>query len=128
MILEFHCSIEINNKWKPEYYCLLYMYNNTVTNLLKALRNSGHVVPQQDDATIQWKRFLHVGACTCDVILYGACAGDVSSVFCWVAASGPMRCLDDDVVRDATVEQMSQAVFSTSPLGALGDYTSRQTT
>jgi hypothetical protein len=38
-----------------------------------------------------------------------------------------MRCLDDDVVRDATIEQMSQAVFSASPLGALGDYISGQT-
>jgi hypothetical protein len=38
-----------------------------------------------------------------------------------------MRCLDDDVVRDATIEQMSQAVFSASPLGALRDYISRQT-
>jgi hypothetical protein len=39
-----------------------------------------------------------------------------------------MRCLgDDDVVRDATIEQMSQAVFSASPLGALGDYISRPT-
>jgi hypothetical protein len=48
-----------------------------VTNFLKALRNSSHVVPQQDDATIQWKRFLRVCACTCDVMIYGACAGDV---------------------------------------------------
>jgi hypothetical protein len=31
-----------------------------------------------------------------------------------------MRCLDDDVVRDATIEQMSQAVFSAGPLRALG--------
>jgi hypothetical protein len=39
-----------------------------------------------------------------------------------------MRCLgDDDVVRDATIEQVSQAVFSASPLGALGDYISRPT-
>jgi hypothetical protein len=37
-----------------------------------------------------------------------------------------MRCLDDDGVRDATIEQMSQAVFSAGPLGALGDYISRQ--
>jgi hypothetical protein len=50
-----------------------------VTDLLKALRNSGHVVPQQDDATVLWKSFLRVGACTYDVILYGACAGDVCS-------------------------------------------------
>jgi hypothetical protein len=36
-----------------------------------------------------------------------------------------MRCLDEyDVVRDATIEQMSQAVFSAGPLGALGDYIS----
>jgi hypothetical protein len=39
-----------------------------------------------------------------------------------------MRCLDDDdVVSDATIEQMSQAVFSASPLGALGGYISRPT-
>jgi hypothetical protein len=39
-----------------------------------------------------------------------------------------MRCLgNNDVVRDATVEQMSQAVFSVSPLGSLGDYISRPT-
>jgi hypothetical protein len=36
-----------------------------------------------------------------------------------------MRCLHDDVVCDATIEQMSQAVFSASPLEALGDYISR---
>jgi hypothetical protein len=40
--------------------------DNIVTDLLKALRNSGHVVPQQDDATVLWKRFLRVGACTCN--------------------------------------------------------------
>jgi hypothetical protein len=34
-----------------------------VTDLLKALRNSGHAVPQQDDATVLWKNFLRVGAC-----------------------------------------------------------------
>jgi hypothetical protein len=33
----------------------------------------------------------------------------------------------DDVVHDATIEQMSQAVFSGSPLGALGGYMSRPT-
>jgi hypothetical protein len=38
-----------------------------------------------------------------------------------------MRCLDDDVVRDATIEQMSQAVFSAGPLGELGDYISEPT-
>jgi hypothetical protein len=31
------------------------------------------------------------------------------------------------VVRDATIEQMSQAVFTASPLGALGDYISEPT-
>jgi hypothetical protein len=46
---------------------------------------------------------------------------------CWVTGSGPMRCLDDDVVRDATIEQMSQAVFSAGPPGALGDYISEPT-
>jgi hypothetical protein len=39
-----------------------------------------------------------------------------------------MRCLGyDDVVRDATIEQTSQAVFSAGPLGALGDYISEPT-
>jgi hypothetical protein len=39
-----------------------------------------------------------------------------------------MSCLgDDDVVRDATIEEMSQAEFSASPLGALGSYISRPT-
>jgi hypothetical protein len=38
-----------------------------------------------------------------------------------------MRCLVDDVVRVATIEQMSQAVFSADPLGALGDYISEPT-
>jgi hypothetical protein len=61
--------------------------NNNVTDLLKALRDSGRqaadclgsgdVVLQHDDATVLWKRFLRVDACTCDVMLYGACAGDV---------------------------------------------------
>jgi hypothetical protein len=37
-----------------------------------------------------------------------------------VAAGGP----SDDVVRDATIEEMSQVVFSASPLGALGGYIS----
>jgi hypothetical protein len=32
---------------------------------------------------------------------------------------------DDDVLRDATIEEVSQAVFSASPLGALGGYISR---
>jgi hypothetical protein len=31
----------------------------------------------------------------------------------------------DDVVREATIEEMSQAVFSASPLEALGGYISR---
>jgi hypothetical protein len=31
------------------------------------------------------------------------------------------------VVRDATIEQVSQAVFTASPLGALGDYISEPT-
>jgi hypothetical protein len=53
--------------------------NNIVTDLLKALRNSGHAAPQQDDATVLWKNLLRVGACTGDVMIYGACAGDVSS-------------------------------------------------
>jgi hypothetical protein len=37
-----------------------------VTDLLKALRNSGHVVPQQDDATVLWKRLLRVIYVTCN--------------------------------------------------------------
>jgi hypothetical protein len=63
------------------------IYFNIVTDLLKALRDSGrrtvdclgsgHVVPQQDDATVLWKHFLRVRACTCDVMLYSACTGDV---------------------------------------------------
>jgi hypothetical protein len=32
---------------------------------------------------------------------------------------------DDDVARDVTIEEMSQAVFSASPLGALGGYITR---
>jgi hypothetical protein len=32
-----------------------------VTDLLKSLRNGGHAVPQQDDATVLWKNFLRVG-------------------------------------------------------------------
>jgi hypothetical protein len=48
--------------------------NSIVTDLLKALLDSGrqtvdclgsgHVVPQQDDATVLWSRFLRVSACT----------------------------------------------------------------
>jgi hypothetical protein len=39
-----------------------------------------------------------------------------------------MGCLgDDDVVRDATIEEMSQAVFSANPLGTLGGYIIRPT-
>jgi hypothetical protein len=39
-----------------------------------------------------------------------------------------MGCVgDDDVVRDATIEELSQAVFSASPLGALGGYIIRRT-
>jgi hypothetical protein len=29
-ILEFHHPNEINNKWKPDYYCILYMIYNMV--------------------------------------------------------------------------------------------------
>jgi hypothetical protein len=58
----------------------LFSYShNIVTDLLKALRNSGHVVPQQDDATVLWKHFLRVGACTCDIKIYGARVSDVCS-------------------------------------------------
>jgi hypothetical protein len=52
-----------------------------VTDLLKALRNSGDAVPQQDDTTVLWKNFLRVGACTGDVMMYGACAVDINSDF-----------------------------------------------
>jgi hypothetical protein len=39
-----------------------------------------------------------------------------------------MGCLgDDDMVRDATIEEMSQAVFSVSPLGGHGGYIIRPT-
>jgi hypothetical protein len=50
-----------------------------VTDLLKALRNSGQAVPQQDDATVLGKNFRRVSACTGNVRIYGAYAGDVSS-------------------------------------------------
>jgi hypothetical protein len=29
-IVEFHHSTQINNKWKPQYYCLLYLIYNTL--------------------------------------------------------------------------------------------------
>jgi hypothetical protein len=39
-----------------------------------------------------------------------------------------MDCLGgDDVIREATIEKMLQAVFSASPLGALGGYIIRPT-
>jgi hypothetical protein len=39
-----------------------------------------------------------------------------------------MDCLgSDDVVRDATIEEMLQALFSASPLGVLGGYIIRPT-
>jgi hypothetical protein len=47
-----------------------------VTDLLKALRNSGHAVPQQDNATVLWKNFLRVGACMGDVSSDCATVGD----------------------------------------------------
>jgi hypothetical protein len=47
-----------------------------VTDLLKALRNSGHAVPQQDDATVLWKNFLRVGVCAGDVSSDCATVGD----------------------------------------------------
>jgi hypothetical protein len=41
----------------------------------------------------------------------------------WAAGSGPMGCLgDDDMVCDATIEEMLQAVFSVSPLGVPRGY------
>jgi hypothetical protein len=47
---------------------------------------------------------------------------------CWAAGSGPMGCLGgDDVVREATIEEMSQAVFSASLLGELRGYIIRPT-
>jgi hypothetical protein len=50
--------------------------DDIVTDLLKALRNSGHAVPQQDNATVLWKNFLPVGACTGDVSSDCATVGD----------------------------------------------------
>jgi hypothetical protein len=38
-----------------------------------------------------------------------------------------MGCLGKDVIRDTTIEEMSQAVFSASPRGAFGGYISRPT-
>jgi hypothetical protein len=49
---------------------------NIVTDLLKALRKSGHAVPQQDDATVLWKNFLCVGASAGDVSSDCATVGD----------------------------------------------------
>jgi hypothetical protein len=50
----------------------------------------------------------------------------LGTVFCWAAVGGPVSCLgDDDVVCGATMEQMSQAVFSASPLAAFGGCISR---
>jgi hypothetical protein len=46
----------------------------------------------------------------------------VYNFFVGQQASGRMSCLGEDVVRDATIGEMSQAVFSASPLG---DYISR---
>jgi hypothetical protein len=74
----------VHFQWTTQRYIpadstLLLEIEDIVTDLLKALRNSGHVVAQQDDATVLWKSFLRVGACTCDVMLDGACAGDVCS-------------------------------------------------
>jgi hypothetical protein len=46
---------------------------------------------------------------------------------CWAAGSGPMGCLGYDVVRDGTIWEVSQAVFSASLLGALGGYISQLT-
>jgi hypothetical protein len=61
---------------------------------------SGHVAPQQDDATVG-DRFLQ----------------RMFVARCWAAGSGPMGCLGgDDVVCDATIEEMSQAMFSVSSL------------
>jgi hypothetical protein len=34
-ILKLHHTTEMNNKWKPQYYCLLYMIYNTVMHLLR---------------------------------------------------------------------------------------------
>jgi hypothetical protein len=51
---------------------------NIVMDLLKALRNSGHAVPQQDGATVLWKNFLRDGACTGDVSSNCAAVGDRS--------------------------------------------------
>jgi hypothetical protein len=109
--------------------------NRILTDFLKALRNSGHVVPQQNVATVLCKRFLRVGACTCDVMLYGACAGNDSS-YCAIVGECSLLGSGQRIneipewlwrVRDTTIEQLSQAVFSAVPLGTLIDYISRPT-
>jgi hypothetical protein len=84
----------------------------------KALRNSGHAVPQQDDATVLWKNVLRVGACTGDVMIYGACAGDVSSDRATVGdrslLGGRQRTNEMPGlwrVRDATIERCRKRCF-----------------
>jgi hypothetical protein len=49
----------------------------------------------------------------CDVLLYSACAGDITQQY---GSVYKLLLGDDNVVRDATIDEMSQAVFSASPL------------
>jgi hypothetical protein len=60
-------------------------------------------------------------------MLYGACAGDVRKRWRPLTTASVDSPLpgDDDVLRDATVREVSQAVFSASQLGALIGYISR---
>jgi hypothetical protein len=81
-------------------------------------------------ATILWKRLHYTTVCSDHVIPAYATEEtrfSVTSVYicCSAAGSGPVGCLaGDDLVRDATIEEMSQAVFSASLLGVLGGYIS----
>jgi hypothetical protein len=62
-------------------------------NLINACLGGGHMVPHQGDTTVV--RFLR----------------RVFISRCWAAAGGPMGCLGVDDVCEATIEEMSQAVF-----------------
>jgi hypothetical protein len=85
--------------WNADYlFVCLFIF--IVTNLLKALRNSGHVVTQQ------------VTSYNNRVSVYNTLLSSrqrTNEIPGWLWR-----------VRDATIEQTSQAVFSAGPLGALG--------
>jgi hypothetical protein len=68
-----------------------------VTDLINACLGRGHVVPQQDDATLD--RFLR----------------RVFTSRCWAAAGGPMGCLCVDEVRDATIDVASGVFWESAP-------------